>query len=143
MVVILVSILIAEDDNILKDLYEEWIVEALTGCGGAVVEITSNGKEAQKSLERKSFDITILDMALPYKSGVELYKEFKESMGKIILASSYAGAFSNCIGDDTDKILNKPFQKDEFVSMVDDTLKESINVNRETNITCEEYEAID
>lgn len=109
------NILIAEDDKVLRDLYMEWLPDILSGATGVIVSFISNGIDASEALAKKKYDMTILDMALPSVSGLDLYRKHREKMGKLVIASSYATIFSKYLkSDEKCSILNKPFGKTEL-----------------------------
>jgi len=69
-----VKILLVEDDPFLVDIYttkfkkEGWEVKNVT-----------NGEEALDLLKEEKFDLLILDIVLPHKSGWEVLKEIKSN----------------------------------------------------------------
>ena len=140
------NILVAEDDNLMLDLYRSWLAEILSEYSGnpIVVNMMSDGKELDMKLSQSKYDLTILDAALPRMSGIDLYKKHRDNMGIVMLCSSYGDFFSRSLpGVNTRLVLNKPFSKDEFKSEIETALKEVDYVNRKTNTNSREYTAID
>jgi len=60
-------ILVAEDDPSLA----EGLMRSLRQAGNAV-DCAKNGEEADAALEANEFDVLILDLGLPKKSGLEV-----------------------------------------------------------------------
>lgn len=134
------NILIAEDDSVLKDLYMEWLPEILHGSTGIVVSFITNGSDASEALSKKKYDLTVLDMALPNISGLDLYRRHRDKMGKLVIASSYATIFSKYLkSDEKYSILNKPFGKKELSSILRNLLEVD---NAYTGTSCDSQEYI-
>ena len=53
-------ILVVDDDEYIRDLYNEILSDA-----GYDVEIASDGADALDVLEKKSFDLVLLDIIIP------------------------------------------------------------------------------
>lgn len=134
------NILIAEDDSLMKDMYISWLSDILKDNSGVIVSIISNGREVSECLSRKNYDLTILDVALPNVSGIDLYRQYGDKMGKILLASSYADLFSKYLND-TDKciILNKPFNKSDLKEFLNSISEVPLNANTRTDSDVSEY----
>ncbi len=67
-----VSVLIVEDETIIRESLREWLKDtyAVTTC--------ENGEEALPLISKEDFDILIVDVRLPGKSGLEVMSEAKE-----------------------------------------------------------------
>jgi len=66
------KILLLEDDLILNEIIEEYLVEQ-----GHTLSVTYNGTEAQDLLYSQNFDLLILDVNVPQIDGFELLKELR------------------------------------------------------------------
>lgn len=66
------KILLLEDDLILNEIIEEYLVEQ-----GHTLIVTYNGTEAQDLLYSQNFDLLILDVNVPQIDGFELLKELR------------------------------------------------------------------
>ena len=66
------KILLLEDDLILNEIIEEYLVEQ-----GHTLSVTYNGNEAQDLLYSQNFDLLILDVNVPQIDGFELLKELR------------------------------------------------------------------
>ena len=69
------TIMIVEDDSFVMDIYETKVVKE----GFNVIKAV-NGVEAMEKLNNGSFpDLILLDIIMPYMSGLEVLKKIKES----------------------------------------------------------------
>lgn len=66
------TILIAEDDPIIRDLYSEELQK-----GGYIVKTASDGVEAMESIRSSHPDLVLLDIMMPRKSGLDVLAEMK------------------------------------------------------------------
>lgn len=140
----MIKILIAEDDTLQISLYKKWLPDILSGMSGILVSLMSDGKEIDDILTAEPYDITLLDIALPKKSGLELYKAHHKNMGSVIVASSYGDVFNSYLNEGTKcVILNKPFDKCKFESILTSLLEEKGNVNYRTTGKGEKLTAIE
>jgi DNA-binding response OmpR family regulator len=82
------KILLVDDDDGLRDLYEE----ELQGEGYEVVT-AKNGKEALQKLERENPDLVVLDIVMPKMDGIEALGRIigKDKTVPIILHTSHPG----------------------------------------------------
>lgn len=71
------KILCIEDDRFIADMY----AHALKKAGYSVTTIP-NGKEALEKAKQEVFDIILLDIMLPDKTGVEILEELRGPEGK-------------------------------------------------------------
>jgi len=66
------SILIVEDEAIVRESLKDWLKDIYQ------VATAETGEEALELIAKKNFDILIVDVRLPEKSGLEVIKEVKE-----------------------------------------------------------------
>jgi two-component system, OmpR family, copper resistance phosphate regulon response regulator CusR len=71
-------ILIAEDDPLISS----FIARGLRAHGYSVV-VADDGAEAERWITTDTFDLIILDMALPYRSGFEVLQELRAQQNPI------------------------------------------------------------
>lgn len=67
------KILLVEDDPFLSSLLKNRLIKE-----GLEVSLAKDGEEASKSLRTGKFDLLLLDIILPKKSGFELMDEIRE-----------------------------------------------------------------
>ncbi len=68
------KILVAEDDEFLRQLYSD----VLRG-EGYTVEVAMDGEEALKKIQEGGWDLVLLDIIMPKLSGLDVMKKAKES----------------------------------------------------------------
>ena len=110
-------ILVAEDDAILA----EGVARTLRQSGYAV-DWVQNGAEADSALETDDFDLLILDIGLPKKSGFDVLKRLRarESRVPVLILTALDGVNDRVRGLDAgaDDYLAKPFELAELEARV-------------------------
>ena len=66
------SVLCIEDDHFIADMYVHALKKA-----GYEVDVIANGQEALEQARQKVYDIILLDIMLPDKTGVEILEELR------------------------------------------------------------------
>lgn len=82
------KILIIEDDQFLRELYEE-----LMTSEGYVVETAADGEEGSKKALAGGYDLLVVDIMLPKKDGLDILRDLKakgskKPNGKIVLLTN-------------------------------------------------------
>lgn len=83
-----IRILIADDHAVVR----EGIKQILSGTSDMVVVAEArNGHEVMEKLDKESFDIIILDITMPGKSGLDVLKDIKNHMPElpVLILSMY------------------------------------------------------
>ncbi|HEU4923276.1 MAG TPA: response regulator [Burkholderiales bacterium] len=110
-------ILVAEDDAILAD----GVTRTLRQSGYAV-DWVKNGVEADTALDTDDFDLLILDIGLPKKSGLEVLKRLRarDSRVPVLILTALDGVNDRVRGLDAgaDDYLAKPFELAELEARV-------------------------
>jgi len=117
-------ILIVEDEPVVAGM----MAKILKGAG---VHISTAGtiKEAEELLDKKTFDIILLDRVLPDGDGVQIFKKIKKSPAlahvPVLILSGKAYADEQAEGLDlgADDYMTKPFSPDELRARVDVLLR--------------------
>ena len=74
------KILIADDHAVVR----AGLKQILTGVSGVTeIDGVANGKELMQKIKEKDFDVVVLDISMPGKSGLEVLKELKNTKPKI------------------------------------------------------------
>jgi two-component system OmpR family response regulator len=110
-------ILVAEDDAILAD----GVTRTLRQSGYAV-DWVQNGVEADSALDTDDFDLLILDIGLPKKSGLDVLKRLRgrDSRLPVLILTALDGVNDRVRGLDAgaDDYLAKPFDLSELEARV-------------------------
>ena len=110
-------ILVAEDDAILADA----VLRSLRRAGYAV-DCVNNGLEADSALDGDEFDLLILDLGLPRRSGLEVLKRLRgrDSRLPVLILTALDGVHDRVRGLDAgaDDYLAKPFELAELEARV-------------------------
>src|SRR5512134_3312360 len=110
-------ILVAEDDAILAD----GVLRSLRQAGYAV-DWVRNGLEADAALDAEEFDLLILDIGLPKKSGLDVLKRLRarDSRLPVLILTALDGVNDRVRGLDAgaDDYLAKPFELAELEARV-------------------------
>ena len=110
-------ILVAEDDPNLA----EGLMSSLRQAGYAV-DCARNGDEADAALEANEFDLLILDIGLPKKSGLEVLKRLRSRSSKVpvLILTARDSLNDRVTGLDAgaDDYLAKPFELAELGARV-------------------------
>jgi two-component system, OmpR family, response regulator len=110
-------ILVAEDDAVLAD----GVMTALRQAGYAV-DWVKNGVDAETALLAESFDLLILDIGLPRKSGLDVLKRLRagDSRVPVLILTGLDAVSDRVRGLDAgaDDYLAKPFDLTELIARV-------------------------
>lgn len=68
------KILIVEDDQFLRDFYQE-----LLQTEGYLVDVAQDGQIASEKIHKGGFDLIMLDIMLPKKDGIQILTEYKQT----------------------------------------------------------------
>lgn len=82
-----IKILIADDDDIVRDLFRKWLVKE-----GYEVYEAENGMEAVKLQRSSPVDLLICDLIMPVQEGIETISQFKVDFPEVgVIAISGGG----------------------------------------------------
>jgi DNA-binding response OmpR family regulator len=120
-------ILLVDDDDGLRDLYEEELVEE-----GYEVLTAKNGKEALKRLERDKPDLVVLDIVMPKMDGMEALGRIigKDKTIPIILHTSHPGYQEDFMSWAADAYLLKSTNLTELKEKIRELLEQRIPSSR-------------
>lgn len=117
------KILIVEDNKDVNTM----LTEVLVSKGYEVCSVYT-GTEGMKEIKLKDYDLIILDIMLPYKSGDVILKELREFSDVpviIISAKDMVGTKIELLKMGADDYITKPFDLDEVVARVETNLRRS------------------
>lgn len=108
-------ILVAEDEQQLSHV----LSSAMT-ASGYQVDIANNGQEAVEQAKENAYDVIILDIMMPVKSGLETLKEIRATGNRtyIMMLTAMGEEDDKVTGLDTgaDDYLTKPFSLKELLA---------------------------
>lgn len=114
-------ILCVDDEADILELFRDEFEE----CGFKVIE-ASNGKDAFKLFQENKIDCVVSDIRMPGGDGVELVKNIKTTGAgiPIFLVTGFSDYTSQELsGLGVNAVIFKPFDLEEVVSMVADSIK--------------------
>ena len=116
-------ILVVDDDNRIRELVKEYLIEKKF-----IVSTAKDAIDAKKKIEIIKFDIIILDVMMPGESGLSLTKELKKSNTiPIILLTAKGGTQDRIEGLElgADDYLGKPFEPKELLLRIKNILNKT------------------
>jgi CheY-like chemotaxis protein len=119
------SILVVDDDAAIRRL-----VATVLGRAGYVVEQAGDGIEAVLKLGVMDFDVIVLDLMMPNLDGFTFIETFGRhdpgALDRVIVTSAASAALiEERMGRYSLKILAKPFDIEELMSLVDETIRKN------------------
>ena len=117
------SILIVDDEPIVREALRDWLVDA-----GYAVTTASTGAEALEITARQDFDLLILDVRLPGKTGIRVLQEIVQvkPQTKTIIITAYASPELRTEAMKLGAIhyLSKPIAPDQLERRIQEALSE-------------------
>lgn len=124
------TILIIEDNKDVNLMLKEALTDA-----GYEVKSAYTGIEGMKEIKSSRYDLILLDIMLPYKSGDEILKEMRE-FSKIpvivISAKDMVSTKIDILKLGADDYITKPFDLDEVAARVEANLRRAQNKVQES-----------
>ena len=120
-------ILVVDDDDGIRDLVKKYLNE-----NNYLINTASNAEEAQRKIEIISFDIIILDIMMPGKSGLQFLDDIKKIIDTpVILLTAKGEPKERIEGLETgaDDYLAKPFEPKELLLRIKNILSKTIKKN--------------
>lgn len=130
------KILIVEDDEDIS-----MIEEAYLEAAGFDTRIISNGEKVQELLELEKFDLVLLDLMLPGKSGYEVCREVRDKVDiPILMVTARTESVDKIrgLGLGADDYIAKPFDPAELVARVNANLRQHDRMVKKTSEETEE-----
>ena len=111
------KILIAEDEFIGKKYLEK-----VLSYHRAQVVFVSNGKEAVEAVRKQHFDLILMDLKMPLKSGFEATQEIKKIHPELPViaqtALAYPGDEARARASGCDDFITKPISQDVLIKKI-------------------------
>ncbi|OAB41935.1 response regulator transcription factor [Paenibacillus glacialis] len=126
------TILIIEDQEDVNLM----LAEALTDAGYKV-KSSYTGMDGLQEIKDNPYDLILLDIMLPYKSGDEILKEmrsFSNCPVIIISAKDMVGTKIDLLKLGADDYMTKPFDLGEVVARVESNLRRTHQQTQENNV---------
>jgi len=117
------KILIVDDEPAICDVCQRVLTEE-----GLEVDIASNGKVAQDMIEKKQYDLFLVDIRTPAMSGKELYywlqTKHPQLANRLIFTTGdvMSGDTKGFLGQAKRPFLAKPFTPDDLKSIMKEAL---------------------
>ena len=125
--VILVQIMVVEDEKRLALSLQEWLE-----LEGNVVKLAFTAESALALSEQEAFDVIIVDLLLPCKSGVDFCRLYRAAGGAarilVLTAKVNIQDKENAFNAGADDYLNKPFDLKEVSIRIKALMRRSITV---------------
>jgi len=125
-------ILVVDDDDGIRDLVKQYLLE-----NNYLVSTAINAEDAQKKIKIIKFDLIVLDIMMPGKSGLEFTSENKKNIfTPIILLTAKGEAEERIHGLEVgaDDYLSKPFEPKELILRIKNILNKTKLKNISSNI---------
>ena len=121
-------ILVVDDDDRIRDLVKQYLNE-----NNYLVTTAFSAEDAKKKVETIKFDLIVLDIMMPGKSGLEFTIENKDKLyTPIILLTAKGEAEERIHGLEigADDYLGKPFDPKELLLRVKNVIKMNLDPNK-------------
>jgi DNA-binding NtrC family response regulator len=116
-------ILIVDDEPIVRESIRDWLEDA-----GYQVATADSGEDALRMIEKQDFQVLVLDVRLPGKTGLQILKEIKvlKPQIKSIIITAYPSAELAVEAMKLGAVdyLIKPIAPDELEKLIRDTLSQ-------------------
>lgn len=116
------KILIVEDDEDIS-----MVEEAYLKLAGFDTRIVADGNKVAEALDENRYDLVLLDLMLPGKSGYEICKEIRENLDiPVLMVTARTESVDKIrgLGLGADDYISKPFDPAELVARVNANLRQ-------------------
>ena len=121
-------ILVVDDDDGIRTLVKKYLNE-----NNFLVTTANNAENASEKIKIIKFDLIILDIMMPGKSGLEYIQDHKKKLDTpIILLTAKGGASERVEGLEigADDYLPKPFEPKELILRIKNILNKTIQIQQ-------------
>jgi len=123
----LAHILVVDDDDRIRELVKQYLLE-----NKYLVTTAKDAFDAKNKIEIIKFDIMVLDIMMPKKSGLELTSEIKKEIDLPIILLTAKGETSERVAGlefGADDYLSKPFEPKELLLRIRNILNKTLQKN--------------
>ena len=131
-------ILVVDDDDGIRELVKEYLSQ-----NNYLVTSSNSAEDALEKVKVRKFDLIVLDIMMPGKSGLEFTKENKDKISTpIILLTAKGEASERIEGLDigADDYLPKPFEPKELILRINNILNKTKYRNTKRKFKCGKIE---
>ena len=127
----LAHILVVDDDDRIRELVKQYLLE-----NKYLVTTAKDAFDAKNKIEIIKFDLIVLDIMMPKKSGLELTSEIKKEIDLPIILLTAKGETSERVAGlefGADDYLSKPFEPKELLLRIRNILNKTLqksNINK-------------
>ena len=129
----LAHILVVDDDDRIRDLVKQYLLD-----NKYLVTTATDAFNAKDKMEIIKFDLIVLDIMMPKKTGLELTSEIKKEINlPIILLTAKGEANERITGLEfgADDYLSKPFEPKELLLRIKNILNKTLPKNKINKIS--------
>jgi two-component system phosphate regulon response regulator OmpR len=129
----LAHILVVDDDDRIRELVKQYLLE-----NKYLVTTSRDAFDAKNKIEIIKFDLMVLDIMMPKKSGLELTSEIKKEIDlPIILLTAKGESSERVMGLEfgADDYLSKPFEPKELLLRIKNILNKTLQINNINKIS--------
>jgi len=126
-------ILVVDDDDRIRELVKQYLLE-----NKYLVTTAKDAFDAKNKIEIIKFDLIVLDIMMPKKSGLELTSEIKKEIDlPIILLTAKGETSERVMGLEfgADDYLGKPFEPKELLLRIKNILNKTLQKNNINKIS--------
>ena len=121
-------ILIVDDDDGIRSLVQQYLKD-----NNFLVTTANNAEDAKRKTDIIKFDLIVLDIMMPGKSGLDFTKENKKKINTPIILLTAKGEASERVEGleiGADDYLPKPFEPKELILRIKNILQKTTNLNQ-------------
>ena len=129
----LAHILVVDDDDRIRELVKQYLLE-----NKYLVTTAKDAFDAKNKIEIIKFDLIVLDIMMPKKSGLELTSEIKKEIDLPIILLTAKGETSERVTGlefGADDYLSKPFEPKELLLRIKNILNKTLQKNNINKIS--------